>query len=43
MVEGDLGNGTIGIDFTLQVRLCNILQGILIGLFLQKIGLGRNL
>ena len=35
MVKCDLGNGTIGINITLQIGFCHILQGILIGFFFK--------
>jgi hypothetical protein len=39
VVKSDLGNRTIGINLSLQIGLCNILQGVLIGLLFQQVGL----
>jgi hypothetical protein len=42
MVEGNLGNGTVGIHIPVQVGFCHILQRVFVGLLLQQIGLVGN-
>jgi hypothetical protein len=43
VVEGNLGNGAIGIDIPVQIGLSHILQGIFIGFLFQQIGFVGNL
>jgi len=42
VVKGDLGNCAVAVDIPLQIGICNVLQGVLIGFLFQQVGLRGN-